>query len=194
MYFAHDSEIALAEAAALVNTLSDGVDALAERAGLDDFLEHFPFSGTHLGTDEELALVRVLRDRLRSLWDAAGRDEAARIVNEILREANARPYLFKHDGYDWHLHLTELDAPLAERIGAEAAMGFLDLIRADDLDRLKICSADDCQDVVIDLSRNKSRRFCATGNCGNRTNVAAYRARKSLRKADGTQALGAHQA
>jgi predicted RNA-binding Zn ribbon-like protein len=32
--------------------------------------------------------------------------------------------------------------------------------------------------VVVDLSRNKSKRFCATGNCGNRANVAAYRARK----------------
>jgi predicted RNA-binding Zn ribbon-like protein len=178
MPFAHDSEIALAEAAALVNTLSDGVDELQERAGLDDFLRRFPFSGTVLHTDEELVLVRALRERLRSLWDAADRDEAAAIVNEILREADARPYLTKHDQWDWHLHVTEPDAPLAQRIGAEAAMGFLDLIRADDLDRLKLCSADDCSDVVVDLSRNKSKRFCATGNCGNRTNVAAYRARK----------------
>jgi predicted RNA-binding Zn ribbon-like protein len=74
--------------------------------------------------------------------------------------------------------VTAPNAPLAQRIGAEAAMGFLDLVRADDLDRLKTCAADDCSDVVVDLSRNKSKRFCATGNCGNRTNVAAYRARK----------------
>jgi predicted RNA-binding Zn ribbon-like protein len=178
MSFAHDTEIALAEAAALVNTLSDGVDALADRAGLDDFLREFPFSGSHLRTDEELTLVRALRDRLRSLWEADDRDRAAEIVNEILREADARPYLSKHDEWDWHLHVTEPDAPLAQRIGAEAAMGFLDLIRADDLDRLKLCAADDCSDVVVDLSRNKSKRFCATGNCGNRANVAAYRARK----------------
>ena len=178
MLFAHDSEIALTEAAALVNTLSEGVDELEERAGLDDFLQRFPFSGTVLHTDEELVLVRALRERLRSLWDATDRDAAAAIVNEILREADARPYLAKHDQWDWHLHVTEPDAPLAQRIGAEAAMGFLDLIRADDLDRLKLCSADDCSDVVVDLSRNKSKRFCATGNCGNRANVAAYRARK----------------
>jgi len=178
MYFAHDTEIALVEAAELVNTLSGGVDALAERAGLDDFLVRYPFLGTQLRTDEELRSVRALRERLRSLWEAADRDEAAHIVNQILREADARPYLSKHDQWDWHLHVTEPDAPLAQRIGAEAAMGFLDLIRADDLDRLKFCSADDCSDVVVDLSRNKSRRFCATGNCGNRANVAAYRARK----------------
>ena len=57
-------------------------------------------------------------------------------------------------------------------------MAFLDLIRADALDRLRICAADDCQDVLVDLSRNHSKRYCDTGNCGNRTNVAAYRARK----------------
>jgi len=181
MYFAHDTEIALAESAALVNTLSDGVDALSDRAGLDAFLVRFPFSGQVLGTDAELAEVRQLRAKLRSVWSADERDEAAAIVNEVLADADARPYLSKHDEYDWHLHVTRPDAPLAQRIGAEAAMGFLDLIRADDLDRLRICAADDCEDVVVDLSRNKSKRYCATGNCGNRANVAAYRARKAGR-------------
>lgn len=181
MYFAHDTEIALAESAELVNTLSDGVDSLADRAGLDAFLVRFPFSGEVLGTDEELELVRALRTQLRALWSVPDRTEAAAIVNAILAAADARPYLTKHGAYDWHLHVTGPDAPLAQRIGAEAAMGFLDLIRADDLDRLRICSADDCEDVLVDLSRNKSKLYCATGNCGNRANVAAYRARKASR-------------
>jgi predicted RNA-binding Zn ribbon-like protein len=79
--------------------------------------------------------------------------------------------------------VTRPDAPLAHRLAAEAAMGFLDLVREDDLDRLKICAAEDCQDVLVDLSRNSSKRYCDTGNCGNRTNVAAYRARKRKQKA-----------
>lgn len=178
MYFAHDTEIALAESAALVNTVDDGVDALADRRGLDEFLLRYPFSGAVLGTQEELEQVRDLRDRLRSLWGAGDRAEAAELVNALLAGADARPYLSKHDQYDWHLHVTRTDAPLAQRIGAEAAMGFLDLIRADDLDRLRVCAADDCSDVLVDLSRNKSRLYCATGNCGNRANVAAYRARR----------------
>jgi predicted RNA-binding Zn ribbon-like protein len=57
-------------------------------------------------------------------------------------------------------------------------MGFVDLIRSDDLGRLRVCAADDCDAVLVDLSRNRSRRYCDTGNCGNRTNVAAYRARR----------------
>jgi predicted RNA-binding Zn ribbon-like protein len=178
MLFTHDTEFALIEAAALANTLSDGVDALATRRGLDDFLERFPYSGVHRRTADELAQVRRLRDRLRSIWYAADRDEAAAIINAILADADARPYLTKHDQLDWHVHMTPPDAPLAQRIGAEAAMGLLDLVREDDLGRLKICAAPDCEDVLVDMSRNSSKRFCDTGNCGNRTNVAAYRARK----------------
>ena len=178
MHFAHDTELALAESAALVNTLSDGVDELATRAGLDAFLQRYPFPGVRLGTEEELASVRRLRERLRAMWTARDRDEVAEMVNDLLADSAARPYLSRHDEWDWHLHVTRPDAPLADRIGAEAAMGFLDLVRSDDLDRLRLCAADDCSDVLVDLSRNKSKRYCDTGNCGNRANVAAYRARK----------------
>ena len=182
MLFGNDTQIALAEAAALVNTLSDGVDELESRAGLDRFLERFPMSGVHTGTADELAQVRQVRERLRTLWTAGSREEAAKIVNAILGEAEAQPYLSKHDGYDWHLHVTRPEAPLAHRIAAEAAMGFLDLIRDDRLDRLKFCGADDCSDVLVDLSKNKSKRYCDTANCGNRMNVAAYRARQRERQ------------
>jgi predicted RNA-binding Zn ribbon-like protein len=87
--------------------------------------------------------------------------------------------LTKHDDWDWHLHVTEPEASLAHRMGAEAAMAFVDLVRTNDLDRLRHCAADDCDAVLVDLSRNKSRRYCSTGNCGNRMNVAAYRARRT---------------
>jgi predicted RNA-binding Zn ribbon-like protein len=176
--FSHDTVVALTSAAALVNTDSDDGDQLADQAGLDAFIERLEVSGERRRTPEELASVRKLRTRLRALWTARTRDEAAAIVNDLLAESEARPYLTKHDEWDWHLHLTRPDAPLAKRLGAEAAMGFLDLVRADDLDRLRICAADDCSDVLVDLSKNRSKRYCDTGNCGNRTNVAAYRARK----------------
>ena len=46
------------------------------------------------------------------------------------------------------------------------------------LRRLKVCAAPDCDAVVMDLSRNRSRIFCDTGNCANRQHVAAYRERR----------------
>ncbi|HET9778419.1 MAG TPA: CGNR zinc finger domain-containing protein [Propionibacteriaceae bacterium] len=183
LLFSHDTEVSLSEAAALVNTVGLDGDTLVTLADLDDFLARNPYSGAIRHTSTELESVRALRPRLRRFWTVANRDEAATLVNEILDEAEARPYLTRHDEWDWHLHVTRPDAPLADRIAAEAAMAFLDLIRADALDRLRICAADDCEDVLIDLSKNSSKRYCDTGNCGNRTNVAAYRARKRLQSA-----------
>jgi predicted RNA-binding Zn ribbon-like protein len=183
MLFSHDTERWLAETAALVNTVGLDGDTLVTLADLDDFLARTPYSGVIRRTPDELESVRDLRRRLRRFWTVADRDEAAALVNEILAEADARPYLARHDEWDWHLHVTRPDAPLADRIAAEAAMAFLDLIRADALGRLRICAAEDCEDVLIDLSKNSSKRYCDTGNCGNRTNVAAYRARKRLQSA-----------
>ena len=57
-------------------------------------------------------------------------------------------------------------------------MALVDVIRADEIERLKVCAGDDCEDVLVDLWKNRSRKFC-DGGCGNRANVAAYRARKA---------------
>jgi predicted RNA-binding Zn ribbon-like protein len=183
MPFSHDTELALAETAALVNTVELDGDTLVTLADLDDFLARHPSSGVIHRTTEELESVRALRPRLRKFWTVKDRDEAAALVNQILEEADARPYLSRHDAWDWHLHVTGPNAPLADRIAADAAMAFLDLIRADALGRLRICAAEDCEDVLVDLSKNSSKRYCDTGNCGNRTNVAAYRARKRQQSA-----------
>jgi predicted RNA-binding Zn ribbon-like protein len=100
-------------------------------------------------------------------------------VNALLRETKASPWLTRHaENPDWHLHLGAADDPLAQRMGAEIAMALADLIRGGELRRLKICGAPDCTAVLTDLSRNRSRIFCDTGNCGNRQHVAAYRQRQ----------------
>ena len=48
---------------------------------------------------------------------------------------------------------------------------------AGELSRLAVCAEPSCAGIVLDLSRNRSRRFCSTA-CGNRVAVAAYRARR----------------
>jgi predicted RNA-binding Zn ribbon-like protein len=100
------------------------------------------------------------------------------MVNQLLREANAVPQLVRHAEWDYHVHATPSDAPLATRMAVEAAMAFTDVIRADELSRLRICEYPGCGNVVVDLSKNRSKRYCERG-CGNRAAVAAYRARKA---------------
>jgi predicted RNA-binding Zn ribbon-like protein len=173
--FAHDTERALAAAAALVNTDSDD-ELLPDTAALDQFVTDWRWTGVVRHDAAELAAVHALRPRLRAVW-FADVDTAAVIVNGLLAEGRALPQLLKHDEWDYHLHATAEDAPLADRMAVEAAMALVDVIRQGELDRLQTCAADTCSDVLVDLSKNHSRRFCST-SCANRTNVAAFRARK----------------
>ena len=143
---------------------------------LDEFLSDFGYTGRHDGDQAEVEAVRAILPRLRQLL-TSDRDEAASLVNEMLFQAKALPQLSRHDGYDWHLHAVAPDRPLADRITVETAMAMIDVIRADELSRLGVCADDDCAGLVLDLSRNRSRRFCSTA-CGNRNAVAAYRSRR----------------
>lgn len=183
MIFAHDTEISLQSAAALVNTLPDPSreDALSTVGELDEFARTWEYSGTRTHDEAELEAVRELRIVLRDLWTAP-EEPLVEGINRLLVEGDALPQLTRHDHWDWHLHATTPDAPLATRMAVEAAMALVDVVRSDEMDRLRTCAADDCDDVVIDLSKNRSRRYCESG-CGNRANVAAYRARKAQEQA-----------
>ena len=57
------------------------------------------------------------------------------------------------------------------------------MIRSDAWDRVRLCAADDCESVYVDFSKNGSKLYCDTGNCGNRMNVNAYRRRKARESA-----------
>jgi len=177
MTFAYDTEQSLVDMAKLINTAANGANELRTPADLDEFLDMIEFTGSRKRTEAELQAVRDLRPRLRLAW-TAGEDEAVELVNAILREARALPQLVKHDHWDYHLHATTPEAPVDVRLAVEAAMALVDVIREKELDRLQVCAAEDCDAVLVDLSRNRSKRFCDTGNCANRTHVAAYRARK----------------
>jgi predicted RNA-binding Zn ribbon-like protein len=178
--FAHDTEVALNAAAALINSGHDD-EKLLDVEALDAFVTEWGWTGDRAHDTGELADVRSLRPRLEQLWHA-DEDDAVATINEMLRETQALPQLVKHDQWDYHLHATPADVALNVRMMVEAAMAFIDVIRMKELDRLRVCAADDCDDVVVDLSKNRSRRFCDSG-CGNRANVAAYRARRAGRAA-----------
>ncbi len=176
MAFTHDTEAALLSAVELANSAEppETMDTTEELAA---FFDKHGYTGALVGDQGELDAVRAIRPELRTLLTSS-RDDAAAIVNRILADAEAVPRLVRHGDVDWHLHATADDRPLHTRIAVETAMAMIDVIRADELSRFGICAADDCEDIVLDLSRNRSRRFCST-TCGNREAVAAYRARQS---------------
>lgn len=181
MHFAPDTEDTLEF---LVDLINSGVpeirgreDELATPAELTALLEKHGYSGRFDRDEAELAEVRATRELLAGVWRLPVA-EAVIEVNRMLRDANALPFLVKHDRFDWHLHATEPDAPLAERIRVEGALALADVIRSQATDRLRVCEAFDCEGVLLDLSRNGSKRFCSV-RCGNRMNMVAFRERQA---------------
>jgi predicted RNA-binding Zn ribbon-like protein len=175
--FAHDTEEALRGAAALVNTDRADGDALTTPADLEAFVARWGWTGRHQGDEAELEAVRALRPVFRELW-GLDEEELADRVNAMLRHARALPQLVRHDGWDWHLHATSADTPLADRMEVEAAMALVDVVRQGEIERLRTCGADGCRDLLVDLSRNSSKRYCST-TCANRVNMAAFRSRQA---------------
>lgn len=176
--FSHDTTTSLQAAVALVNTARtrDGVDRLTAPADLDSFTREQGYERAAPHDARDVDSVRATRDLLARLWDVE-RDEAVAMVNTMLLEGEARPQLVRHGDWDWHLHAHAPDATLAVQIQVETAMALVDVVRADAFDRLRTCRG--CDAVIVDLSRNSSRRFCDVNNCGNRAHVEAYRARQA---------------
>ena len=181
MIFAPDTEVALGTIVALINSATPASDDLLTGADLDHFLDSQGFTGSRTRNEAELRSVRQLRSQLHGIW-VADEEQSVDAVNNILRNARALPQLVKHDGWDYHIHATTPEAPLSERMAVEAAMALVDVLRSGELSRLRVCAAAGCEAVLLDLSRNRSKRYCDTGNCANREHVRAYRQRKSKQK------------
>lgn len=193
MTFAYDIRSNLTMLVDLLNTsgtIAEAGDELTTTAGLRGFAARHDFSGPIEATKSDVEATRELRERFAIALDASIDAETdaeasageARVVDEVnitLRNAEALPQLVKHGDWDWHLHAVGEGAGLADRVAADVALVLIDLIRSGDLDRLGRCAAEDCGAYLADFSRNRSKRFCDTGNCANRTHVAAFRARQT---------------
>jgi len=167
----------LLAAVELVNSGEDP-DTLLAIDQVDAWYARHRYTGRRDRNDAELSELRAIRPVLRELL-TADRDTAAELVNRLLADARAMPRLVRHDDIDWHIHAVSPDEPLVRRVLVETAMAMADVVRGDEMSRLAVCADDTCAGVVLDLTRNRSRRFCSTA-CANRVAVAAYRARRKV--------------
>lgn len=154
---------------------SDRVRALlAERRWLAD-----------KATDRDASALRRLQRDLRPVFeasDAGDEDDVVSRLNELLAKHPVSPYIAGHDAESWHLHVSDRQSSVAELLSAEALMGLAILVCDLGATRLGVCQDDKCDNVFVDTSPNRSRRYCSD-RCSSRANVAAYRAR---RKAEST--------
>ena len=179
MIFSHDTEGSLLRVVELVNSAYDGPDdTLSDVASLGDFVSREDVSGVDALRDADVVEVGRLRQALRRVFDAASDAEAAVLVNDLVAVAQVTPRLTNHDGHAWHMHYSAPGATLAERLSVDGGMALAQVIAADERERLRVCAAPDCVRVLVDLSRNRCKRYCDARTCGNRLHVAAYRERR----------------
>ncbi|TDC47096.1 zf-CGNR multi-domain protein [Jiangella ureilytica] len=180
MTFSHDTEHALEAVVDLVNSdpVAGGSEGLPDVGALRAFIDLFKISDLPTVTEADLQAVRALRPRLRQVFEAGDTETAAALVNELVTGARICPRLTNHDGYDWHIHYFAPGAAPAEHLLIDAGMALSFVVVAGEQERLQVCSAPDCSRVLVDLSRNRSKRYCDSRTCGNRLHVAAYRERQ----------------
>ena len=179
MDLGHDTQCALRTVVDLVNSSAEisGDDSLTSVEDLAEFVAAHEISEAGPLTDEDVAAVRRLRRRLHEI---AAADPAAAIglVNALVADARTTPRLTDHDDWPLHMHYYAPGARLAEHLAADCGMALAFVLAAGGWERLTTCDAPDCSRVLVDLSRNRSRRYCDSKTCGNRLHVAAYRARQ----------------
>ncbi|EFK98718.1 conserved hypothetical protein [Streptomyces sp. SPB78] len=180
MLITHDTRCALEAVVDLVNSApAEGrAESLASVAELEEFVRAHHLSDTGvLDTSDLQALHHV---RARFARSSPPRTARARYGSSTSwwRRRGPRPRLTDHDGYDWHVHYFAPGASLADHLAADCGMALAFFVVADERERLRRCGAPDCGRAFVDLSRNRSRRYCDSRTCGNRLHVAAYRARR----------------
>ncbi len=186
MNFDAYTDLSVVTAVDLVNTLDveTAKDFLTEVEHLAKFLDDHLDSYARPLTPADVTDVAGLRERLRLAFTLGSIDTVVDLLNDLLAESSALPQLTDHDGV-WHFHFTPPESSLFAHMAAEAAMGLASVIRDHGLERLRVCAATGCSRVFVDTSRNRSRRYCNPDICGNRTNVAAFRARQRAAEASG---------
>jgi predicted RNA-binding Zn ribbon-like protein len=164
----------------LVNTVSwrldpsRTVERIPNAAELVRWAEFVGLVDHGQATDAAAAEVRILRERLYRIARplAIGAEPAAKDVDAIrvvLVGALGRAQIESL----MPLELTAAD--LVDRLALEAWR----LLEREDVGRLRECQADYCGWLFLDRTKNASRRWCSSADCGNRARARRHYARRT---------------
>jgi predicted RNA-binding Zn ribbon-like protein len=125
--------------------------------------------------------AKRLREDLHGLFEALGSRRAPdpgrlKAVNAAIGAALAHAEIAPADeGFAWRWSGAgeHLDAPLWPVAKAAG-----ELLASGGYGRMKECANDACGWLFLDLSKNRSRRWCDMRGCGNRSKVRRHRAAK----------------
>jgi predicted RNA-binding Zn ribbon-like protein len=126
--------------------------------------------------------ARAFREALYCVLDAFMTEQPVastdlRVVNDELRAALAHTQLEPgSQHFSWTVGDAEPD--LGEPLWQVARATF-ELLLSPDLERVRECANHDCGWLFLDLSRNRSRKWCDMSSCGNRAKVRRFREREA---------------
>jgi len=180
--FSHDTEHSLDCIVDLVNSgPGSGTDEeLPDLESLRAFVARHEISEVGELSEADVEALHQVRTAIGAVFDSPDDASAAGLVNQLVSQAGVTPRLTDHDAYSWHIHYFVPGASLAEHLTVDCGMALAQVISAGERERLRRCEAPDCDRVLVDLSRNRSKRYCDARTCGNRLHVAAYRERQRL--------------
>lgn len=178
-----DAELFIDFANTLHGPGGDSIDDLADASGLGDWLDANGLLRKRppgAALERALPAFHELRDLVR---DTTGRlvederpsDAQVRRLNRVLRDGVHHHRLeATPDGTRFTVGQVgdELDQARAAIAGSLAHF-----VADHEVDRLRICAADDCGWRFADHSPTGRRRWCDMRTCGNRAKVARHRAR-----------------
>jgi len=166
----------------LVNTAHEvwhGEDQLPDAGALTAFLAEHGISAAPATGD--LDAVRDLRTRLREVLDARDAEAIEHRASELVARGLGTVGLAPDaQGRQQWCARPRPDAGLADRLALLGGLGVLGALRTLGPERFRDCASDTCSGVFIDTTRPGRRRYCMPDLCGNRANVAAYRARRRV--------------
>jgi len=180
MNFSHYGDGPVELAVDLINTLETSSDEIGDLAGLGTFLGRHQSLGVESlqpAGNGDLEEIAALRSLLRQVFEAPDEATAAYLINDILGTHAAVARLTVHDGRP-HFHFEPTDTSVISWLSVVTAMGLAGVIVDHGIERFGVCHANNCNDVFVDTTRNRSRLHCC-GTCSTREAVAAYRKRQA---------------
>ena len=181
MTFSHDTELSLLVVVDLVNTAAEtgGTETLPDADALRSWVDKHHVSSVAASDYSDVASIHKVRERFRQCFGLSDAELLAERVNTLagrsIRTAAAdrsRRLRLAHP------LLRAWRDPRRPPGASTARWRWRTSSSAEEVERLRVCEAPDCEAVLLDLSRNRSKRYCDARTCGNRLNVAAYRQRK----------------
>jgi predicted RNA-binding Zn ribbon-like protein len=130
--------------------------------------------------DEALKVLeraRFLREAIFAIF-SRGTKSALDALRKALPSVYRRPVLRSGPGYElaW-----EEDPNSLDRMLGPVLRSVVELLTSRELDRVRVCGADNCDWLFLDESRSRSRQWCNMAVCGNRAKARRFYQRQRRR-------------